>query len=51
MAQPFSREDQLGHSLLTHEQLVNKTHEQGIHWLFALSSMYQEFLIQFYNFS
>lgn len=30
MAQPFNREDQLGHSLLTHEQLVKKKYEQVI---------------------
>ncbi len=30
MAQPFKREDQLGVSLLTHDQLVNKKYEQGI---------------------
>lgn len=31
MAQPFSREDQLGHSLLTLDQLMNKKYEQGVH--------------------
>lgn len=30
MAQPFTREDQLGISLLTKEQLETKKYEQGI---------------------